>query len=124
MHLIDVAGAIVASRHCRAQVVTVSVDSLRFLHPVRVGKLVVLDAFVTRAFHTSVEVEVEVFSEDPLTGERTKTSTAFLTFVAVDASGKPIRVPPVLAETEKEKGRYKDALRRRKRRLEQTETGS
>ena len=121
MHLIDMTGAIAAYRHCRAQVVTVAVDSLRFLHPIRVGQLVVLDAFVTRAFHTSVEVEVEVFAEDPLTGKRTKTSTAFLSFVAVGASGRPIEVPSLLPETEEEKHRYREALRRRKRRLKKTE---
>lgn len=117
MHLIDIAGAIAAFRHCRSQVVTVSVDTLQFHHPVRVGELVLLEASVNRAFTTSMEVEVEVFSEDPLTGKRMKTSTAFLTFVAVDAAGQPRAVPTVIAETPVEKRRYKEALGRRRRRL-------
>lgn len=119
MHLVDIAGAIAAFRHCRSQVVTVSVDSLRFLCPIRVGQLVVLEASVTRAFETSMEVEVEVFSEEPLTGKRKKTSRAFLTFVAVNGAGKPIKVPPLLPQTEQEKRSYEEALRRRQRRLQE-----
>ena len=84
MHLIDIAGAIAAHRHCRRQVVTASVDHLDFLNPVRVGDLIVLEAHVNRAFHTSVEVGVEVFSEDSVAGVRKHTTTAFLTFVALD----------------------------------------
>lgn len=118
MHLIDMAGAIAAFRHCRAQVATASVDSLHFHHPIRVGQLVVLEASVTRAFTTSMEVEVQVFSEDPLTGERMRTSTAFLTFVALGEDGRPTPVPAVVAQTREEKRRYREALRRRKRRLQ------
>src|SRR6266851_9058550 len=87
MHLIDIAGAIAAHRHCHRQVVTASVDHLDFLNPVRVGDLIVLEAKVTRAFHTSVEVGVEVYSENYNKGERKYTTTAFLTFVALDESG-------------------------------------
>ncbi len=76
MHLMDLAGAIATFRHCRMPVVTISVDSLRFLHPIKVGQLVLLEANLTRAFTTSMEVEVQVFSEDPLSGNRIKTSTA------------------------------------------------
>ena len=117
MHLIDMAGAVAAQRHCRNPVVTVSVDSVRFLHPIRVGQLVLLDAFVTRAFSTSMEVEVQVLSENPVTGERIKTSDAFLTFVAIDQMGKPTTVPPVVPETADEQRRYEAALDRRSRRL-------
>src|SRR5512138_3072804 len=70
MHLIDMAGAVAAFRHCRTPVVTVSVDSLRFLNPIRVGHLILLEAVVNRAFTTSMEVEVQVQSEEPLTGKR------------------------------------------------------
>ncbi len=118
MHLMDVAGAIAASRHCRRPVVTVLVDSVHFRHPIRVGQLIHLEAVVTRAFHTSMETEVEVFSEDPLTGERIKTSVAFLTFVGIDVKGRPTKVAPVLAETDDERRRYRETLRRRRRRLE------
>jgi acyl-CoA hydrolase len=120
MHLIDMAGATAALRHSRMPVVTVSVDSVRFLHPVKVGQLLLLEARVTRAFRTSMEVEVLVFSEDPLTGERRQTSDAFLTFVAVDPAGRPTEVPPVTPETEGEKRRYESALERRRRRLNLT----
>ncbi len=82
MHLIDIAGAIAAHRHCHRQVVTASVDHLDFLNPVRVGDLIVLEAQVNRAFHTSVEVGVEVYSEDSVTGARKHTTKAFLTYVA------------------------------------------
>ncbi|MDA2928909.1 acyl-CoA thioesterase [Acidobacteria bacterium AH-259-O06] len=125
MHLMDLAGAIAAFRHCRMPVVTVSVDSLRFLHPIKVGQLVLLEANVTRAFTTSMEVEAQVFSEDPLSGNRIKTSTAFLTFVALDKDGRPTPISPLIPETEEEKGRYRAALRRRRRRLrEAKETGA
>jgi acyl-CoA hydrolase len=117
MHLIDMAGATAALRHCRMPVVTVSVDSVRFLHPVKVGQLLLLEACVTRAFTTSMEVEVQVFSEDPLTGERRQTSDAFLTFVAIDPRGRPTEVPPVLPETDEERQRFESALARRGRRL-------
>jgi acyl-CoA hydrolase len=117
MHLIDIAGAIAAFRHCRNPVVTVSVDSVRFLNPIRVGQLVLLEACVTRAFTTSIEVEVQVYSEDPLTGEQIRTSDAFLTFVAIDKAGVPTPIPPVIAETEAEQRRYDSALERRNRRL-------
>lgn len=117
MHLIDIAGAISAHRHCRSIVVTVSVDNLDFLHPIRVGQLIVLRAHVTRAFRTSIEVEVKVFLEDYLTSERRQTSYAFVTYVALDQEGHPKRVPPVIPRTAEEKQRYREALERRRRRL-------
>jgi acyl-CoA hydrolase len=117
MHLIDIAGAIAAHRHCRSLLVTVSVDNLDFVHPIRVGQLILLRARVTRAFRTSLEVEVKVFLEDFLTGERRQTSSAFVTYVAVDAAGKPQAVPPVFPRTAEEKRRYREALERRRRRL-------
>ena len=119
MHLIDMAGALAALRHCRKPVVTASVDSLSFLHPIKVGEMIVLNSQVTRAFKTSLEVEVQVYSEDSLSGERTKTSDAFLTFVAIGSEGRPTPVPPVLAGTAREKRQYEEALRRRQSRLQQ-----
>ncbi|MGH9450742.1 MAG: acyl-CoA thioesterase [Terriglobia bacterium] len=117
MHLIDIAGAIAAHRHSRCQVVTASVDSLDFLHPVRVGQIILLQAFVTRAFHTSMEVEVNVYLEDYVQGERRQTSSAFLTYVALDAAGMPAPVPPLIPRTAEERRRYREALERRRRRL-------
>ena len=118
MHLIDVAGAIAAHRHCHWQVVTASVDHLDFLNPVRVGDLIILEAQVNRAFHTSVEVGVDVYSEDSAAGVRKHTTTAFLTFVALDEAGKPVPVPPLIVKTSTERRRFKEAGQRRKARME------
>jgi acyl-CoA hydrolase len=117
MHLIDIAGAIATHRHCRMQAVTASVDHLDFLNPIRVGELIVLQSQVNRAFRTSVEVGVEVFSENFVTGERKHTTTAFLTFVALDSEGHPAPVPPLIVKTSEERRRYREAGERRKARL-------
>ena len=116
MHLIDIAGAIAAARHCHRQVVTASVDHLDFHNPIRLGELIVLEAQVNRAFHTSVEVGVEVFSENYTKGERKHTTTAFLTFVALDESGNPCPVPPLILKTKEERRRYREAGERREAR--------
>jgi acyl-CoA hydrolase len=118
MHLMDLAAAIAAYRHCSKQVVTVSVDSLRFLYPVKVGELMILEATVTRAFRTSLEIQVEVSSEDLLSGERKKTCSGFLTFVAIDKDGRPTAVPELIVETDEERRRFEEALARRRLRLE------
>ena len=118
MHLIDLVGAMTAARHSRLQVVTATVDSLVFLHPVKVGDLILLEANLTRSFHTSMEVIVHVHSEALHTGERVQTSTSFLTFVALDSKGKPCSVPSVRPESKLEKERYVSALIRREYRLE------
>ncbi len=117
MHLIDIAGAIAASRHARLPIVTAAVDDLQFLHPVRVGDLIVLRAWVNAAFTTSMEVEVEVQSEEVLTGRRTLTSRAWLTFVTVARDGQHTPVPPLRLDTEEEKRRALDAHARRAGRL-------
>jgi len=117
MHLIDIAGAISALRHARCQVVTVAVDNLDFLYPIRVGELVVLRAHITRTFRTSMEAEVKVYREDYLTGKRQQTSSAFVTYVALDSAGKPQEVPPLIPQTPEEKRRYREALERRRQRL-------
>ncbi len=117
MHLIDIAGAISAHRHARSQVVTVAVDNLDFLYPIRVGELVVLRAHITRAFRTSMETEVRVYREDYLTGARQQTSSAFVTYVALDPTGKPQEVPPLIPRTKEERRRYREALERRRLRL-------
>ncbi len=117
MHLMDLAAAIAAFRHCRNPVVTVSVDSVRFLHPVKVGAVMMFEAVITRAFGTSMEIQVEVRSEDLITGEQMRTCSAYLTFVAIDEQGKPTSVPPILPETQEEKQRFEGALLRREHRL-------
>ncbi|HUI43884.1 MAG TPA: acyl-CoA thioesterase [Terriglobia bacterium] len=117
MHLIDIAGAIAAHRHSRSHVVTASVDSVDFAHPIKVGQVILLRAEVTRAFHTSMEVEVKVYLEDYLTAERRLTSSAFVTYVAIDEDVRPIPVPPLVVRGAGEKRRYREALARRRRRL-------
>jgi acyl-CoA hydrolase len=117
MHLIDIAGAIAAHRHCHRQVVTASVDHLDFLNPVRLGELIVLEAQVNRAFHTSIEVGVEVYSENFSAGTRKHTTTAFLTFVSIDEEGRPCAVPAVIPKTKEERRRYREAGERREARL-------
>jgi acyl-CoA hydrolase len=117
MHLIDIAGAISAHRHARSHVVTDSVDNLAFLHPIRVGQLIILRAHVTRAFNTSIEVEVKVYLEDYITGERRQTSLAYVTYVAIDFEGRPTKVPAVIPRTPVERRRYREALERRRYRL-------
>jgi len=119
MHLVDLAGAMAAIRHARLPVVTASVDSLQFLHPVHSGELILLRSSVNRAFRTSMEVGVKVITENLLTGDRLHTCSAYLTFVALDENGKPTPVPCVIAETEEEKRRYREAGERREYRLSQ-----
>jgi acyl-CoA hydrolase len=118
MHLVDLAGALAAIRHARCSVVTASVDYMNFLHPVRIGQLIILRSAVNRVFRTSMEVGVKVWVEDLMKGERQHTSSAYLTFVAVDREGKRIAVSPVIPETEEEKRRFQEALERREYRLE------
>jgi acyl-CoA hydrolase len=117
MHHIDLVGAIAAYRHTRGLLVTAAVDGLQFLHPIRVGDLMLVQARVTAAFRTSLEVEVEVFSEETLTGKRRLTSVAYLTFVTLPLEGQPVVVPPLALETEEDHQRARDAEERRQVRL-------
>lgn len=119
LHLIDIAAAIAASRHCRKQVVTASFDEVDFLHPVRVGDLVILKSSVNFAGTTSMEVGVKVLSENPKTGEIRHTASAYTTFVALDDWGRPTRVPPILPETDEDRRRNEEGRRRREARLAQ-----
>jgi acyl-CoA hydrolase len=117
MHLVDLAGAMAAMRHARCPVVTASIDHMTFLHPIHVGQLVLLRSSVNRVFRTSMEVGVKVFVEDLVTGETHHTSSAYLTFVAIDAQGGGVPVPQVIPETDEEKRRFQDAANRREQRL-------
>jgi acyl-CoA hydrolase len=118
MHQIDIVGAIAAHRHTRSLMVTAAVDGLRFLHPILVGDLIIVMARVTATFRTSLEVEVEVFSEGPLTGERRLTSVAYLTFVTVDRDGVRATVPPLRLDTDDDRRRASEAAERRAVRLQ------
>jgi len=117
MHLIDIAGAIACHRHTRSLLVTAAVDDLQFLHPIKVGDLIILKSRVTCTFTTSLEVQVDVFSEETLTGKRLLTSRAFLTFVAISQDGGRVRVPPLVVESEEERRTCEEAHARRAERL-------
>ncbi len=118
MHLVDIAAAIAAHRHSNSYVVTASVDYLDFRNPVRIGDLVILKSQVNRVFNTSMEVGVKVFSENILTASRRHTTSAYVTFVAIDQdTGAPKSVTPVIPHSSEEKRRYREALGRRKIRL-------
>ncbi len=118
MHLIDIAAAIAAHRHSHSYVVTASVDHLDFVNPVHIGELIILKSSVNRVFHSSMEVGVTVYAENFITGERRHTSSAYLTFVALDEHGKTKPIPPVIPETAEQKRRYEQAGDRRRRRME------
>jgi acyl-CoA hydrolase len=117
MHLIDIAGAIACHRHSRSLLVTAAVDGVQFLHPIKVGDLIILQARVTAVWSTSLEVEVEVFSEETLTGRQRLTSRAFLTFVAIDRDGQRRPIPKLILETDDERRRAANAEIRRAQRL-------
>ena len=117
MHLVDIAAALAAVRHSRCSVVTASVDHMSFLHPIHIGQLIVLRSSVNRVFRTSMEVGVRVEMENLVTGEIQHTSSAYLTFVALDKSGSRVTIPPVIPETGDEKRRYEEAEERRAYRL-------
>jgi acyl-CoA hydrolase len=118
MHLVDLAAALAALRHARRPVVTASVDYMNFLHPVKIGQLILLRSSVNRVFRSSMEIGVKVWVENLQTGAVRHTSSAYLTFVALDAIGQTVPIPPVIPETEDEKRRYEEAARRRDYRLE------
>jgi len=117
MHLIDICGAIACHRHARSLLVTAAVDGLQFLHPIKVGDLIILRARVTATFQTSLEVKVEVLSEEIQTGERRMTSVAYLTFVTIDREGRRVPVPPLLLETDDDRRDSAEAGVRRAARL-------
>jgi acyl-CoA hydrolase len=118
MHLVDIAAAMAAHRHANSYVVTASVDYIDFRNPVNLGEIVMLKSQVNRVFHTSMEVGVEVCSENVLTGERKQTTTAYVTFVAIDEkTRRPKEVCPLILKTAGERRRHREAGERRKMRL-------
>lgn len=119
MHLVDLAGALAATRHCRTPVVTASVDYMTFLHPVHIGELLILKSSVNRVFRTSMEVGVKVWVENLGTGVTRHTSSAYLTFVSLGPNGSRVEAAPVIPETDVEKRRFEEAGLRREYRLAQ-----
>jgi len=123
MHWIDIAAAISAQRHSGRVCVTASVDELNFHHPIRLGEVVTLQASVNRAFNSSMEVGVLVTAYGLNDQTLRRANNAYLTFVAIDGMGRPVGVPPIVAETDDEKRRYDDALARRELRLSRRKPG-
>jgi acyl-CoA hydrolase len=109
----DEIASVSAHRHCKRVVVTASVNHVSFQKPINHASIVTLEAKVSRSFNSSMEIFVDVFVEDPVTGERSKCNEAIYTFVAVDQNGGPIQVPELIPETEEEKNRFEGALRRK-----------
>ena len=121
MKLCDEAAGAAAVKHSRSRVVTAGVDRMAFLTPVRVGELVTFSASVNAAWHTSMEVGVRVDAENPRTGEKRHTNSAYLTMVAVDEDGHPVEVPGLIPETDEQRGREREAQVRRRNRLDERE---
>ncbi|MEW6084385.1 MAG: acyl-CoA thioesterase [Chloroflexota bacterium] len=119
MKLVDEAGALACMRHAQRKVVTVAIDSMIFREPIKIGDLVILNAEVTYTGRTSMEAEVNVLAENPVSRERSHTNTAYLVYVALDDNGKPTEVPPLKAETEEETLKLTQAKERQERRLKE-----
>lgn len=123
MHWIDLAAAVVANRHSRRPVVTAAIDEMAFLAPILVGQLACIRGRITLVDHSSMEIRVDVESEDLLTGEKRHTSTAYVTFVAIDPiTRRPIRVPPLVLENDDERAEHARAQERRQARLARRES--
>jgi acyl-CoA hydrolase len=119
MHLVDIAGAVAAHRHSGSYVVTAAIDHMDFLSPIKVGEIIILKASVNRVFHSSMEVGVKVFREEVFTRERKHTSSAYVTYVAIDAQGHPRPAPQVIPQTASERRRYREAGKRRRWRIQE-----
>jgi uncharacterized protein (TIGR00369 family) len=117
MKLVDEAGALAAMRHAQCRVVTVAIDQMMFLEPIRIGDLVVLNAELTYVGRTSMEARVEVIAEDPVSGSQSRTNTAYIVYVALDDDRRPRPVPRLIAETENEIRRMRDGEKRQAYRL-------
>lgn len=120
MKLVDEAGALACMRHAQRRVVTVAVDQMVFRQPIRVTDLVILTAEVSYVGHTSMEAEVHVVAENPITGECTHTNTAYLVYVALDEEGKPTEVPPLIPENDIQRQRMEEGKARQEYRLSQS----
>lgn len=117
MKLVDEAGALACMRHAKRRVVTVAVDSMTFREPIKIGYLVTLNAEVTYTGRTSMEAEIQVTAEHPVTGECTHTNTAYVVYVALDDRGSPIAIPPLELETDEDKVRMEAAIKRQEHRI-------
>jgi acyl-CoA hydrolase len=119
MKLVDEAGALASTRHSAHRTVTVAMDQMVFRHPIHIGDLVLFNAEVTYAGRTSMEVEVKVIAENPISGDQIYTNSAYLVYVAIDDAGRPAQVPSLVAESPEEQARMDAAVGRQQRRLAQ-----
>ncbi|MEJ2757468.1 MAG: acyl-CoA thioesterase [Anaerolineales bacterium] len=119
MKMVDEAGALACMRHAQHRVVTVAIDQMTFSHPIRIGDLVVLEAEVSYVGRTSMEAEVKVYAENPVSGEKWATNTAYVVYVALDGDGHPVMVPELLLESEMEKRRFEQGKARQQYRISQ-----
>ena len=119
MKLVDEAGALACMRHAQKRVVTVAVDSMVFREPIKIGDLITLNAEVTYTGHTSMEAEVQVIAENPITGKRTHTNNAYLVYVGLDDDGQPTPIPALITETDEENQRMEQAKKRQAHRIAQ-----
>lgn len=117
MYWMDIAAALAAMKHCSTPVVTASVDNISFENPIKLGNAVHIQARVSRAFNTSMEIHMSVWGEDALHQYKYKSNEAYFTFVSLDPNGKPRKIPALIPETEEEKKLFDGALRRRQLRL-------
>ena len=117
MSWIDIASAIAASRHCHQHVSTASIDAMQFIKPIRLGWIVNIKARVNRSWNSSMEVGVQIQAEDPISGNRIHTATAYLTMVALDGAGNKVMVPPIVPQSKEQIRRFNEAGERRVRRL-------
>jgi len=117
MYWMDIAAYLSASKHCNSACMTASVDNLSFKTPIKLGNVICIEAIVTRAFTTSMEVHLKVWNQNIIAQTRVLSNEAYFTFVALDAQKQPMKVPEIIAETEEEKKYFAGALRRRQLRL-------
>lgn len=124
MKLVDEAAGLCAMRHAQRPAVTIAIDSMTFHSPVRVGEVVALSASLNWVGRTAMEVGVRVVAENPMTGERTHTNSAYLVFVALGDDGRPVQAPPLILETDEERRRWAEGEARQQRRLERQAQGA
>ncbi|WKK59161.1 MULTISPECIES: acyl-CoA thioesterase [unclassified Sphingobacterium] len=117
LYWMDICSAMAAQKHCKNQVVTVSVDNVSFKRSIKLGEVVTIQAQVTRAFNTSVEVRMEIFAQNLPEGTKVKSNEAYYTFVSIDEEGKPKPIPGLIPESDSEKKLFEEALQRRELRL-------
>jgi len=119
MKLVDEAGALACMRHSQNRVVTVAVDRMTFNQPIKIGDLVILEAEVSYVGKTSMEAEVKVFAENPISGTKIATNTAYLVYVALDSAGKPVEVPKLRLDSDYERKRFEEGKKRQEYRIAQ-----